>query len=377
MRFLSALYRVFALFRDLTFAAVMAAAVAFVWLAADELPIGLPSPKRSYDAAPAPVQFARNLDPALSTTAPGLTDAQRTERLLRATVRVTSGRALGSGVFVDNVACHVVTNEHVISSPGTLRVTYITRFRPDGSAVTRTVEAEIVGRPTDANDLAVLRLASCADAVWAPLGDSEALRHGDVVRAIGHPNGQFWTLTQGVVSQPRRQMEDVTNASGWELVQVDAAINSGNSGGPLFDRSGAVVGINTLKRTDGENLGYALPANLVDAYLAYLSFRGQMPSYVLGISVRQHDEETARAAGVPATLVRDGTFGLSVLGVNDGSVAARLGLREGDVLLAVNDDGVYDVHRLRRLLYTHAPHGPLTLLVLRDGRLGTLAVTLD
>ena len=373
MRFFARLFGVFwAAVQTLGAVALVVFGIAFI----NELGISLPSEKRTYPEAPAAVALTPNLDRASSTTVPGLTDAERMERMLRATVMVvTGGRSLGSGVIVDNQGCYVVTNEHVIDTPGDIFVTYITRFRDDGSAVKRRVAAEIMGLPSADNDLALLKMASCEGTVWAPIGDSDALRHGNVVTAIGHPKGEDWTLTQGVVSQPRRTMEDVTNASGWELIQIDAASNSGNSGGPLFNLAGEVVGINSLKRTDGESLGFARPANLVDTYLTYLAHYGQMPKILLGVVVSTVPESEAQSAGIPASFIANGDFGLLVVDIAEGGTAEQIGLRAGDVLLAVNGDGVYDVHRFKRLLYRHTPHGPMDLTVLRDGTLVTITAT--
>lgn len=379
MKILRALYGVFCVVRDVSFALGLIVLVAFGYLFVDELgklPIDMPEAARAYPETAAPVKIPFKLDPAESTALAGLTDAQRTERMLRSTIMVVTGeRALGSGVIIDNKACYAVTNEHVIGIPGDIKVSYITRFREDGSAITKTVDAEIMGIPSKDNDLALLKLSGCEGTFWAPIGDSDVLRHGDLVTAIGHPKGQFWTLTEGVVSQPRRKMEGYTDSSGWEMIQVDAAINSGNSGGPLFTRGGALIGINSMKRTDGENLGYARPANLVETYLVYLSHYGAMPKILLGVEVSQMDDEMAATNGVPASYIKAGDFGLLIKTVMPDGKAASIGLKADDVLLAVNGDGVYDVHQFKRLLYRHTPHGAMKLTIIRDGQLQTVTVS--
>jgi serine protease Do len=354
--------------------AVIAAVAGYLWLGTLDVPdISMPEASRTYDENPAPVPLTPNLDIATSTVAPGLTAAERTNRMLRATVLVSNvGYSIGSGVIIDNKACYVVTNEHVIDAPGKLILTYITGFRADGSAIKVEEPAEIVGLPTADDDLALLKMAHCDGTIWAPLGDSDVLRHGDVVTAIGHPKGQLWSLSKGIVSQPRREMKDATDISGWELIQTDAALNPGNSGGPLFDSEGQVVGINSLILRDSDNLGYARPSNLVKVYLAYLQDSGKMPKILLGVMVSPLSGKTATELGVPAGRIASGDFGLKVIDVAEGGVAALMGVKADDVILSVNGGGVYDVNRFKRLLYTHALDEVLELTVLRDGELMVL-----
>jgi len=325
-------------------------------LTEDDLSLPL---SRTYDEAPAPVVLTptSELNINESTAAPQLSADQRYGRLVRSIVLVRAGNATGAGVLVDNRQCLVVTNEHVVNGRGDITVSVVARFRANGEHVTREVAAEIVGRPSEDDDLAVLKLQECENLPWAQLGNSDLLRHADTVIAVGHPEGLSWSLTDGVVSHPARFWGDYSNGSGFPLVQTDAAINPGNSGGGLFTPSGYLVGINSMRDPSAQNLGFARSSVLVAAYLGRLAVDGRITQRTLGVVVAE----------------REGLYGLTVDQIVDDSVAARLRLQAGDVLLAVNGTPLDGAYSLKRALYTDAD-GTLELTILRDEQLYTAVI---
>lgn len=350
---------IFRVVKLLVFLVLLIVSAFFVWNLFNDDDQKIQVITRTYDDAPAPIVLtpASQLNINESTAAPNLPDVVRYDRLQRSIVLVKTGDGLGSGVLVDNQQCLVVTNEHVVSSRGDLVVYVITRFRANGEHVTRKVAAEIVGRPSEDDDLAVLKLAECANLPYAPLGNSEQLRAGDNVIAVGHPEGLGWSVTNGIVSHPARFWGDYSDGSGFPLVQTSAAINPGNSGGGLFTPTGYLVGINSMRDPSAQNLGFARSSVLVAAYLGRLQVDGRITQRTLGVVVAE----------------RDGFYGLTVKEVATDSVAARLGLQEGDIVLTVNGVPLDGAFSLKRALYADAD-GMIELAIARGEELYTAEV---
>ncbi len=275
-------------------------------------------------------------------------------------------RASGSGVIISDQG-HVITNAHVVEGSQRLEVVLA-----DGTSL----PATLVGRDTF-SDLAVIKIEPGA-APTAVFGNSDALLAGDTVIAIGSPLGDLTnTVTVGVVSAKDRSLETSSGFQMEGLLQTDAAINSGNSGGPLVSLKGEVVGINTLvvrgsalSGASAEGLGFAIPSNTVKAIAAQLIATGQVTRPYLGIRWEWITPALAAANGLEVS------FGAYVTDVSSGSPAAVAGLRTGDVLIGMDGrrfDG--DNPFLNRLL-THAPGETVTLEVKRGTAELQLPVTL-
>jgi len=263
-----------------------------------------------------------------------------------------SQQAEGSG-FVYDTQGHIVTNEHVIDGASSVKVTF-----SDGSSYTATV----VGKDIS-TDVAVLKVnAPASKLVPVTLGDSSAVGVGDGVVAIGDPFGLAGTVTSGIVSAVDRQISapDETPIEG--AIQTDAAINHGNSGGPLFDLQGKVIGITSQIDSDSggnDGVGFAVPSNTVRTVVAQLISSGSVAHPFLGVG--------------PATVTGQGVRAASV---QSGSAAASAGLKAGDLITAVNGQATLTANRLRALIDAHKPGDKLTLTIVRGGKTQTLQVTL-
>lgn len=289
------------------------------------------------------------------------------ESVVAIQVTTNAGGAEGSGVIVDAEG-HIVTNNHVVSGAqdGKVQVTLT-----DGRIFT----ADVVGTdPT--TDLAVLKLEDAPDDLTpAALGDSGQVKVGDPVMAVGNPLGLANTVTTGIVSaldRPVSTTEDgasesvVTNA-----IQIDAAINPGNSGGPLFDVQGRVIGITssiatTSSQSGSIGLGFAIPVNLADMIAGQLISDGTAEHAILGVVL---SNDTATADGVTRA-------GAKVESVSSDSPAAKAGIKEGDVIVAIDDKAVGGAESLTGYVRTHKSGDKVTLTVIRDGKALEVDVTL-
>ncbi|MBI3732711.1 MAG: trypsin-like peptidase domain-containing protein [Chloroflexi bacterium] len=280
--------------------------------------------------------------------------------------RARQAQALGTGVIVDAKG-YIVTNNHVVEGAKQLEVLFENGSKAD---------AQLIG--TDPfSDLAVVRVTGRAMPAVATLGDSAVLQVGEPVIAIGSALGDFKnTVTVGVVSGLNRRL-GANDASAIEgLIQTDAAINHGNSGGPLLNAAGQVVGINTLVvRNDGggdvaEGLGFAIPVNLVKTVSGQLIARGKVTRPFLGVSYVPLNPQLAAANDLS---VKAGAW---VQEVTAGSPAARAGLKAGDVLTAIGDQTLDDDTPLVSALIKHQPGETVPLTIWRGGQTLTLNVTL-
>ena len=305
----------------------------------------------------------------------GLTAAQvyaknaRSVVLIKATVvtdlygQTATGYSTGSG-FILSENGYVVTNFHVVEGASTVDVVLV-----DGT----TYRAGLVGYDST-NDLAVLKVeATGLSAVT--LGSSNALVVGDQVVAIGNPLGELTaTLTVGYVSAKERTIN--TDGTVINMIQTDAAINSGNSGGPLFNMRGEVVGITTAKYSGAsssgatiEGIGFAIPMDDVLDELEDLLRYGYIKSAYLGVLVQNMDASVAGIYGLPV--------GAYVVGVEEGYCAQKAGIREKDIITAVNDTTITTITDLTRALRGYEPGDKVTVTVYRAGQILELPVKLD
>lgn len=261
------------------------------------------------------------------------------------------GKALGSG-FIVSADGYIVTNNHVVESASKIQVK-----TEDG----KELDATLVG--TDAkNDIAVLKVEVDKPLPTAAWGDSDALRVGDSVLAIGDPFGIGTTVTSGIVSARGR---DLHSGPYDDFIQVDASINHGNSGGPLVNGEGKVVGINTaIYSPNGGNvgLGFAIPAAHAQKVVQAIIEGGTIEHGFIGVSIQPVDESIASALGL-----KDAK-GALVASVQDGSPAAAADLKAGDVVLQVNGTAVETPRNLSRAIADLAPGATAELTLWRDGK---------
>ena len=269
-----------------------------------------------------------------------------------------AAKALGSGFLVDAQG-HVVTNNHVVGGSGKVVVTL-----DDG----RELEAKIVGRDPR-TDLALLKVDAGAGLPFLSLGDSDKARPGDWVVAMGNPFGLGGSVSAGVVSARGR---DIGAGPYDDFLQVDAPINRGNSGGPLFSTDGSVVGVNTaIYSPSGGSvgIGFAIPSNVVKQVVAELQANGRVERGFLGVTTQKLDPAMAAALKLPKA------EGALVADVQPNGPAAAAGLRPGDVVTAVNGTAVQDPRALARQVAALRPGSTAQVAVLRNGGEQTLSMT--
>lgn len=262
----------------------------------------------------------------------------------------------GSGVIIEADG-FILTNHHVID--GAERITV---KLADG----RSLRARVVGSDP-ATDVALIKVDAPAPLPAARLGDSGLLRVGEWVCAIGNPLAYEHTVTVGVVSYLGRKLYD---ASLDDYIQTDAAINYGNSGGPLINARGEVIGINAAMSWKASNIGFAIPINQAVAILPQLKANGRVSRGYLGVTLRELDPDLVESLGLGAV------SGALVQDVTDGSPGARAGLRAYDVILSVDGETVRSNDDLVRRIAAGAPGMVVRLRVVRDGSEQHVAVRL-
>lgn len=278
--------------------------------------------------------------------------------------------ALGSGFVIDK-AGHVVTNYHVVENARRISVSFSNRDR---------VNATVVG-VDPSTDVAVLKVDVKSRALTPlPLGDSDGVKVGDPVVAIGNPFGLERSVTAGIVSALQRQIAAPNSYSIDQVIQTDASINSGNSGGPLLNGAGAVIGVNTAIATGSDiergnvGIGFAVPINTVKSVAAQLIEHGKVERAHLGVEVQAIDEQLAELFRLPVD------HGLIVQRVEDGSGAQKAGLRAGttrvvvagesyvlggDIIVKVGDTEVRTIQQLRDAITAYKPGEKVDLEIYR------------
>jgi serine protease Do len=273
--------------------------------------------------------------------------------------RPRRAQSLGSGFIVDASGI-VVTNNHVIDGADEINV-----ILTDNTSI----RAELLG--TDPRtDIAVLRIKTDKPLHAVQFGESDSAQVGDWVLAIGNPFGLGGTVTAGIVSARGR---DIRQGLYDDFIQTDAAINRGNSGGPLFNLDGKVVGINTAiySPTGGSiGIGFAIPANLARNIVAQLQEGGKVRRGWLGVNIQQVTDEIAESLGLSG-----GGRGALVARAQEDGPAAKGGLRNGDVVLRFNGQEVREMRNLPRIVADTPVGREVPVVVWRDGREQTLQVT--
>jgi putative serine protease PepD len=262
-----------------------------------------------------------------------------------------SSSALGTG-FVYDTKGDIVTNQHVVSGATSVTVKF-----QDGS----TYRGTVVGADPS-TDLAVVHVNAPASKLKPlTLADSSGVAVGDGVVAIGNPFGLDGTVTSGIISALDREIAAPDDTPIEGAIQTDAAINHGNSGGPLLDLSGKVIGVTSQIESDSggnDGVGFAVPSNTVATIVSQLTASGKAQHALLGVQIR-----TTNA-------------GVTVAAVSSGSGAANAGVKVGDVVTSVDGTAVATAEKLRAIIASHKPGDHVALTVTRSGSSQTLTATL-
>lgn len=284
------------------------------------------------------------------------------------------GESLGSGFIIDAKGL-IVTNFHLIAGGerGRNAAQKTAEAQPklaDRVWVTlndgRQFQASVKGYD-EATDIALLQIIPTGAALpVAELGDSDAIRVGEWVIAVGNPLGLDHTVTLGILSAKGR-----TDFGGQfdDYLQTDAAINPGNSGGPLVNAQGKVIGINTLVLERTQGLSFSIPINTVKSILPQLVERGQVRRGFLGIETRDLTADLRGTLKLPAE-----TRGVVVVRAERGTPAAKAGVRQSDIIIAVDSKPVTSFVQFNRLVASKAPGEKVAIQILRDGKDYTLTI---
>jgi len=331
--------------------------------------------------------------PVTAPVNPALMDGSLTslyESVIPGVVSIRTNTGQGSGFVFDGDG-HVVTNQHVIDGASTVEIDFSSGFKAYGT---------VIGSDSDA-DLAVIEVDAPAEEFHPlPIGDSDALRVGETVVAIGNPFGLDGTMTLGIVSGLGRAQPSSAAPGGGgffstaDIIQTDAAINPGNSGGPLFNMNGEVVGINQSIRTDSFNemtgnavnsgVGFSVSINLVKKVVPVLINDGKYTYPYLGITSRSNmslDEiEALELDTYTGAYVIDVTEGgpADEAGIQAGTIPTRINYNAGgDLITAFDGKPISDFDELlSHLITTKSPGDTVILTVLRNGQLMDITVTL-
>ena len=265
--------------------------------------------------------------------------------------------SLGSGFIID-ASGYIVTNNHVVDGAKDIEVTLT-----DGSAY----PAKVIG--TDAKtDLALLKVEPKQPLPFVPFGDSDKMRIGDWVMAVGNPFGLGGTVTAGIVSARGR---DIHEGPYDDFLQIDAAINQGNSGGPTFSTDGSVIGINTaiFSPSGGSvGIGFAIPSNLAKPIIAELKDQGHIDRGWLGVSIQPLTPDLTQGMGLKSDK------GALISSVQDNSPAAAAGIKSGDVVMRFGDREIESPKDLSHAVADTASGATVPVKVWRDGSEQTVEV---
>jgi Do/DeqQ family serine protease len=272
-------------------------------------------------------------------------------------------RGLGSGVIVSADGT-ILTNAHVID--GAEKITVLLNDN-------KTFDAKLIGADKP-SDLAVLKIEA-QNMPFLNLGNSDTVRIGDIVLAIGNPLGIGQTVTAGIISAKGRRT-GLSDGSFEDFLQTDAPINRGNSGGALVNLSGELIGINSQILAGGPSggnigIGFSIPSNMAKSVMEQLLRDGRVRRGMLGIGIQNLNEDTAQALGLKDT------SGVLVSNVRKGSAAEKAGFKRTDVIIAINGEKIEDSNVLRNKVAGTLPGTEIRVTVLREGSQQELTATLD
>ncbi len=263
-------------------------------------------------------------------------------------------RSLGSGFIIDSGG-YIVTNNHVVENADKIKVILSDE---------RELDAEVAGRDPN-TDIALIRVKSADKLPVVPLGDSNAIRVGQWVVAIGNPFGLDHTVTAGIVSAKGRV---IGSGPYDDFIQTDASINPGNSGGPLLNMKGEVIGINTAIIASGQGIGFAIPINLARPVIEQLRQTGEVVRGWLGVTIKDLPRDLAEYLGV------DGQKGALVIDVVPGDPAEKAGIAPKDVIVSVNGQRIGNSHDLTTIVAGIPVGDTARVTVIREGKPKTIMV---
>lgn len=281
------------------------------------------------------------------------------------------GQAAGTGVIIDSQGI-ILTNKHVVPE-GTSSVEIV---MSDGKTYD---DVAVVGRDP-LNDIAILKVKDPKDFVGVKLGDSDAVRTGQKVVAIGNALGQFQnTVTSGIISGVGRPVQAGDQQGGatetlTNLFQTDAAINSGNSGGPLLNYNGEVIGINTAVAADAQNIGFAIPINETKGVIASVQKTGSVQRPFLGVKFSMLTPAMAKELNIET--VSGAIISTDDSSVVEGSPAQKAGLKAGDIIIKIDSTKLDLAHPLSSVIGRYTVGDTVKVTFIRDGQKRDLAIEL-
>ena len=281
-----------------------------------------------------------------------------------------TAEAEGSGIIISEDG-YILTNNHVINSGST------SSYYEIGTASKVSVylyndeteyEAKVVGTD-EQTDLAVIKIEKTG-LTAAEIGDSDSVNVGEFAMAIGNPLGMQSSVTGGIISAVNREVTD-SDGKKYKLIQTDAAINSGNSGGALVNSQGQVIGVNTLKvsATGVEGMGFAIPINSAKSVYEQLIQYKKVKRPYIGLTGRDLNEETAKRNNL--------VEGIYVVSVDEDSAAEKAGVKSGDVIVKADGKDIKTMDELTEIKNTHSIGDEMTITVNRNGKTKDLTLTLQ
>lgn len=304
------------------------------------------------------------------------------DKVYGSTVVITAslnGKAIstGSGFIYKKTGklAYIMTNNHVIDGADSVKIEFNDNDKK--------IDAKVVGGDKFA-DIAVLTIEDNEEYKTVEVGDTESLKLGDTIFTVGTPMGVSYkgTVTKGILSGKDRMVDvNVTTSTGsdyyMKVLQIDAAVNPGNSGGPLCDVGGNVIGVISLKIVENtvEGMGFAIPIEDALKYANIIETGGEITRPYIGISMVDLSDEYylwQNRISIP----EDVSAGIAVITVESGSPADKAGLKKGDIIVKINDDDTGSLAEFRYELYKHEPNEKVTLTFYRNGKLQTATVTL-
>jgi len=260
-------------------------------------------------------------------------------------------RSLGSG-FIISEDGYILTNYHVIENATEIKVSLSDK---------EVYKAKKVGQDKK-TDIALIKINAKRRLPTVILGDSDNVKVGEWVVAIGNPFGLGHTVTVGIVSATGRELRELNLGPYVDFIQTDASINPGNSGGPLINIKGEVIGINTAIKAGATGIGFAIPINIAKEFLPELKEKGYVTRGWLGVAIQDITPEIAESLGIPCC------EGALVASVKKGNPADKAGIKRGDVIIEYNGKKVKSSRKLSEMVAATRPGKEVTIKVIRDGK---------